>query len=156
MQSVQERYNQDELVDHWVITLQIADPSSRQRGRPTETRPQISDSNIPTEVISGRKSHKGARYQDILTDWLTDRLTVSRKVTSTSTSTYPVDLIEWVHGLWESEWGRRLLRYSRCELLLWETGSWGRKEFGNPEERETPTFGSRYQNTCEVRTGLKC
>jgi hypothetical protein len=31
-----------------VITLQIADPSSRRRGRPTETRPQISDSNIPT------------------------------------------------------------------------------------------------------------
>jgi hypothetical protein len=34
--------------DHWVITLQIADPSSRQRGRPTETGPQISDSNFPT------------------------------------------------------------------------------------------------------------
>jgi hypothetical protein len=34
--------------DHWVIALQITTPSSRQRGRPTETRPQISDSNIPT------------------------------------------------------------------------------------------------------------
>jgi hypothetical protein len=27
--------------------LQIEDPSSRQRGRPTETMPQILDSNIP-------------------------------------------------------------------------------------------------------------
>jgi hypothetical protein len=34
--------------DYWEIALQIADPSSRQRGRPTETRLQISDSNIPT------------------------------------------------------------------------------------------------------------
>jgi hypothetical protein len=31
-----------------VITLQIADPSSRERGRITEMRPQISDSNTPT------------------------------------------------------------------------------------------------------------
>jgi hypothetical protein len=34
--------------DHRVITLQIADPSSRQRGRITEARPQLSDSNNPT------------------------------------------------------------------------------------------------------------
>jgi hypothetical protein len=89
--------------DHWVITMQIADPSARPRGRPTETRPQISDntpigsniwSQVPQgcstprhtdwltvshkvtsnfelfrqEVISGRKSHNGAWYQDILTD----------------------------------------------------------------------------------------
>jgi hypothetical protein len=63
-----------------VITLQIADPSSRQRGRP-----QIQDRKFQTvtyqqEVISGSKSHKGTWCQDILTDWLT----VSRKVTSTS------------------------------------------------------------------------
>jgi hypothetical protein len=55
-----------------VITLQIADPSSRQSGRPKDTRPQISDSNFRQEVMSGRKSYKGALYQDILTDWLTD------------------------------------------------------------------------------------
>jgi hypothetical protein len=34
--------------DYLVITLQIADPSSRQRGLPIDARPQISDSNIPT------------------------------------------------------------------------------------------------------------
>jgi hypothetical protein len=34
--------------DHSVIALQIEDPSSRQRGRPTETRVQISISNILT------------------------------------------------------------------------------------------------------------
>jgi hypothetical protein len=34
--------------DHWVIALQTAGPSFRQRGRSTETRPQLSDSNVPT------------------------------------------------------------------------------------------------------------
>jgi hypothetical protein len=33
---------------------------------------------------------------------------------------------------------RKPLRFSRCELLLWEAGSWGRGYFGNPEERESP------------------
>jgi hypothetical protein len=51
-------------------------------GRPA---PQIQDRKFQTatfrqEIISGRKSHKGARYQDILT--------VSRKVTSTSPTLY--------------------------------------------------------------------
>jgi hypothetical protein len=36
-----------------------------------------------------------------------------------------------------SEWVRRLLRLSR-ELLLLEAGSWGRGQFGNPEEGERP------------------
>jgi hypothetical protein len=35
---------------------------------PHRNKTQISGSNIPKEVISGRKSHKTARYQDILTD----------------------------------------------------------------------------------------
>jgi hypothetical protein len=64
--------------DHWVITLQSAGPSSRQRGRPKEARPQISDSNIPTgswsQVPQGCSTPRH-------THWLT----VSRKVTSTST-----------------------------------------------------------------------
>jgi hypothetical protein len=59
--------------DYWVITLQSADPSSRQRGRLTETRRKFQTATFRQEVISGRKSHKGARYQDILTDWPTDR-----------------------------------------------------------------------------------
>jgi hypothetical protein len=50
-----------------------------------ESAPQKQDRKFQTatfrqEVISGGKCHKGARYQDILPDWLT----VSRKVTSTS------------------------------------------------------------------------
>jgi hypothetical protein len=48
-----------------VIALQTAHLSSRQIGRPIDIRPQISDINIPT---SGRKSHKGTRYQDMLAD----------------------------------------------------------------------------------------
>jgi hypothetical protein len=35
--------------DYGVITVQIADPFSRQRGGQIDTRLQISDSNIPTE-----------------------------------------------------------------------------------------------------------
>jgi hypothetical protein len=61
------------------IELQRTDPASRQRGRPTETRQQISDPNTEKEAISGQTSTKWARHQDILTDWLTD----SRKVTLT-------------------------------------------------------------------------
>jgi hypothetical protein len=62
---------------HWVITLQIADPSSRQRGRPTETRPQISDSNIPTGSNIWSQVPQGCSIPRH-----TDRLTVSLKVTS--------------------------------------------------------------------------
>jgi hypothetical protein len=64
-----------------VITLQIAHPSSRQRGRPTETRPQISDSNTPTGSNIWSQVPQGCSIPIH-----TDRLTVSRKVTSTSTS----------------------------------------------------------------------
>jgi hypothetical protein len=60
-----------------VITLQIADPSSRQRGRPTDTRPQISDSNIPT----GKNL-----WSQVPQGYSIPRHSVRRKVTSTSTS----------------------------------------------------------------------
>jgi hypothetical protein len=50
------------------ITLQIGDPSCHQRGRPTEQDRKFQTATFRQEVISGRKSHKGARYQDILTD----------------------------------------------------------------------------------------
>jgi hypothetical protein len=72
-----------------VIALQSADPSSRQRGRPTETRPQFPGSNVPTGSNIWSQVPEWARHQDILTDWLTDwltdRPTVSGKVTSNST-----------------------------------------------------------------------
>jgi hypothetical protein len=56
----------------------IADSSSRQRGRPTETRPQISDSNIPTGSNIWSQAPQGCSIPRH-SDWLT----VSRKVTST-------------------------------------------------------------------------
>jgi hypothetical protein len=66
--------------DHWVIRLHIADPSSRQRECPTETRPQISDRNIPTGSNIWSQVPQGCSIPRHI-----DRLTVSRKVTSTST-----------------------------------------------------------------------
>jgi hypothetical protein len=33
---------------------------------------------------------------------------------------------------------REQLRFSRCELLLCQAGSWGRRKFGNPEDGECP------------------
>jgi hypothetical protein len=33
-----------------------------------------------------------------------------------------------------NEWVRGVLRFSPCEPLLLEAGSWGRGQFGNPEE----------------------
>jgi hypothetical protein len=38
----------------------------------------------------------------------------------------------------------RPLGFSRCELLLllWEACSWGRRQFGNPEEGERPPLGA--------------
>jgi hypothetical protein len=58
--------------DHWVIILQIADPSSRQRGRPTETRQKISDSNIPTGSNIWSQVPQGCSIPRHA-DWPTDR-----------------------------------------------------------------------------------
>jgi hypothetical protein len=66
--------------DYWVITMQIVGPSSRQRGRPIDTRPQVSDSNIPTGSNIWSQVPQGYSIPRH-TDWL-----VSRKVTSTSTA----------------------------------------------------------------------
>jgi hypothetical protein len=54
---------------NWVISLQTADLSSRQKGRPTETRPQLSDSILPTGSNIWSQVPKRAGHQDILTDW---------------------------------------------------------------------------------------
>jgi hypothetical protein len=50
-------------------------------GAPQKHYPKFQTATFRQEIISDRKSLKGAPYQDILTDWPT----VSRKVTSTST-----------------------------------------------------------------------
>jgi hypothetical protein len=47
-----------------VIALQTADLSSRQRGRPTETRLQLQPSDTKYHLAT---SPRVARYQDILT-----------------------------------------------------------------------------------------
>jgi hypothetical protein len=53
--------------NHWVIALQTADPSSRHRN--TETKPQHSDSNLPTGSNIWSQVPEWARHLDILTDW---------------------------------------------------------------------------------------
>jgi hypothetical protein len=39
----------------------------------------------------------------------------------------------WLVSDWVSQSVTELLSFSRCELFLWEAGSWGRREFGNLE-----------------------
>jgi hypothetical protein len=48
---------------------QMTDPTSRQRGRPTETRQQLSENNLRTESNIWSQVPEWARYLDILTDW---------------------------------------------------------------------------------------
>jgi hypothetical protein len=63
------------------VLLTVADPSSRQRGRPTSTKPQTSDSNKILVL--------GPRWG--LTPGLTGRLTVGRSVSLALTSR------KWTH-----------------------------------------------------------
>jgi hypothetical protein len=44
-------------------------PTSRHRGRPTETRQQLSENNLRTESNIWSQVPEWARYLDILTDW---------------------------------------------------------------------------------------
>jgi hypothetical protein len=55
------------LTTHW--EGQMTDPTSRQRGRPTETRQQLSENILPTESNIWSQVPEWARYLDILTDW---------------------------------------------------------------------------------------
>jgi hypothetical protein len=55
-----------------------------------------------------------------------------------------VSVVEWSELV--GELVRGLLRFSPCELLLLEAGSWGRGQFGNTG-RGTSAVGSRYQTT---------
>jgi hypothetical protein len=41
-----------------------------REGAPQKQDRKFKTTTFRQEVISGRKSHKGARYEDILTDWL--------------------------------------------------------------------------------------
>jgi hypothetical protein len=46
----------------------MTDPTSRQRGRPTKTRQQLSENNLRAESNIWSKVPEWARYLDILTD----------------------------------------------------------------------------------------
>jgi hypothetical protein len=50
--------------------LKTADPTSRQRGRPTSTNPQFSQNNQREGGKIGRGSQMDAWHQDRLADWL--------------------------------------------------------------------------------------
>jgi hypothetical protein len=53
-----------------------------------------------------------------------------------------------------SEWVRELLRFSPCELLLLEAGSWGRGQFGNPKVAERPSlYAATKQRLVQTVTG---
>jgi hypothetical protein len=47
----------------------MTDPTSRQRGRPTKTRQQLSENNLRTETNIWSQVPELARYLDILTGW---------------------------------------------------------------------------------------
>jgi hypothetical protein len=52
-----------------------------------------------------------------------------------------------------------MLRYSRCELWLLETGSWGQGQIRNPEEGERPPLEAvtrRLVNTQEAEKSYVC
>jgi hypothetical protein len=106
------------------------------------------------EVISDRKSHKGARHQDILTDWLS----VDRKVTSTAAP------VEERFDYW-----KRLLDYRLPSRLtdywLWlldlnsswvhwirSCCGWVTGPVREPIRRGTSAVGSRYQRSGEEIT----
>jgi hypothetical protein len=82
-------------------------PSVRE-GAPKKQDRKFQTITFRQEVMPGHKCHKGVRYQDILTDWLT----VSRKVTSTLTCP-----VTEVSSFQETQ-------QSRCHIPL----TWGRKQ----------------------------
>jgi hypothetical protein len=45
----------------------MTDSTSRQRGRPTEARQQLSESNLPTESNISSQIPESAKHLDILT-----------------------------------------------------------------------------------------
>jgi hypothetical protein len=47
----------------------MIDPTSRQKGHPTETRQQLSDINFQNGSNIWSQVPEWARYQDIMTDW---------------------------------------------------------------------------------------
>jgi hypothetical protein len=57
--------NNGQLLD---LERQTTDPTSRQGGRPTKTRQQISENNLRTDSNIWSQVLEWARYLDIITD----------------------------------------------------------------------------------------
>jgi hypothetical protein len=114
---------------------QKTDPSSRQRGRPTKTKPQVSNSSKYLVM-----SPHGARHQDLLTGRQSQcDFDFDSSVSAVQCS--GMDRVGW----WE--WVIGVLQFSPCQLLLLEAGSWGTGIVREPRVRGTSSLGSRYQTT---------
>jgi hypothetical protein len=50
------------------VSVLMSPPPSDREGAPRKQDRKLQTATFRPEVISGRKSHKGARYQDTLTD----------------------------------------------------------------------------------------
>jgi hypothetical protein len=86
---------------HWtcVIALQITDPSSRQRGRPTSTNPQLSKNT---------QREKGKNWLRVPDGCLTSRPTGGLTVSHNITSTLTTESTEWYNErrlgkMWKGE-----------------------------------------------------
>jgi hypothetical protein len=106
--------------------IQKTDTSSRQRGRPHKKQ----DRNCQTVINIWSCAPDGARHQDLLADW-------------PSVAMWLWLWIEFTQSV--REWVRGLLRFSPCELLLLEAGSWGTGIVREPRGRGTSAVGSRYR-----------
>jgi hypothetical protein len=61
-----------------------------------------------------------------------------------------VKSVSRVKSVWlVSEWVRGLLRFSPCELLLWESGSWGTGTGREPRGKRISAVRSRYHKIGE-------
>jgi hypothetical protein len=69
-------------------------------------------------------------------------MTLTLTLTLSESQLSSVELVGWLVGWRVTEFVSQsvteLLRFSRCELLLWEAGSGGWGPFGNPMEGERP------------------
>jgi hypothetical protein len=78
-------------------------------------------------------------FSEWVSEWVS-HWAVSEWVSSVQLSTE-----EWSELV--DEWVRGLLRYSPCELLLLESGTWGTGIIREPRVRRTSAVGCRYQAT---------
>jgi hypothetical protein len=113
---------------------QMTEPTSRQRGRPTETRQQLSGNNLRTESNIWSQVPEWTRYLDILTDWPS---VVKWLRLREQKSSYWRELQIWS----KSGQDKAVLQDAECTVSHCGCG-WG--QFENPGRRMS-AFGSRYK-----------